>query len=166
MYTKQIPFKDFFDKPHNEPVYFNLTEREVLKLLGEFQTVFKWRESLQGPKRELSTEEVVEFYTAFEEILLSAYGKPSDDGLHFRKAGRYEFEESALFNACMIMFVTEPAETGKLIDGIMPKDMEELARKADANLAKAAAESGDEDLKKEIEQLRAQLKQQEAPAEA
>jgi hypothetical protein len=167
LYTKQVPFKDFFDKPRNATVNFNLTEREIFKLLAEFQAVFAWRDSMRGPERMLETQEVVDFYTAFEEILLSAYGNPSEDGLHFRKAGRYEFEESALFNACMVMFVTEPEETTKLIDGIMPSGMEEMVRKADANMAKAAEESNDDQLKAEILELRARIKQQEeGPAQA
>lgn len=154
MYTKQIPFKDFKDKPRNETVHFNLTEREVFKLLGEFKAVFEWHDSLRnGPNRELETEEVVAFYNSFEEILLSAYGVPSEDGLYFRKDNRYEFEQSAAFNACMVEFVSNPAETGKLLEQIMPKGMEEMVRKADASIAA----SGDEDLKAEIARLRAQL---------
>ena len=161
MYTKQIPFKDFNGKPRNMVVHFNLTEREVFKLLAELQQVMSWRDSLAGPPRDLETEEVVNFYNSFEEILLSAYGKPSEDGLYFRKGDRYDFEESALFNACMILFVTDPAETTKLIDGIMPKGMEEIVKKADASLALAASNSSDEELKAEIARLRAQISAQE-----
>lgn len=153
MYTKQVPFKDFNGKPRNETVHFNLTEREVFKLLGEFKAVFDWHDSLKGPQRELHTDEVVAFYNAFEEILLSAYGVPSEDGLHFRKGGRYDFEESAVFNACMVEFVSNPIETGKLLEQIMPKGMEEMVRKADASIAG----SSDEELKAEVARLRAQL---------
>jgi len=159
LYTKQIPFKDFKGNPRNHTVHFNLTEREVFKLLKEFKQVFDWRESIQSTDiRELDTAEVIEFYNAFEEILLSAWGVPSEDGLHFRKSGRYEFEESALFNACMVLFVTEPEETGRLIDGIMPKGMEEMVKKADANLdALGKSEASESELRREIERLRSQL---------
>lgn len=164
MYTKQIPFKDFFDKPKNATVHFNLTETEVFKLLREFQLVFNWRESMAGQElRELDTGEVIEFYTAFEEILLSAYGTPSADGLYFDKTDRYKFESSALFAATMVMFVTEPEETGKLIDGIMPKGLEDMVKKADANLAELAKKEGTStDVQRQIAELQAKLAQQEA----
>lgn len=159
MYTKQVPFKDFRDNPRNQTVSFNLTESEVFELIPEFQRVFKWRESIDVPEIiELDPEEVRDFYKDFKEILLTAYGVPSDDGQHFRKSGRYEFEESALFNACMMLFVTEPEETGKLIDGIMPKGMEDLVKKADANLAKLEKSPDTEDkLRREIAELRQQV---------
>lgn len=164
MYTKQIPFKDFLGNPRNETVHFNLTETEVFKLLVEFKAIFEWRDSLKGDVRELETEQVVEFYNSFENILLEAYGVPSPDGMYFRKGGRYDFEESALFNACMVEFVTNPEETTKLVDGLMPKDMENLVRKADDSLAEAAKNSSDEQLKAELNRLRAQLAEQQNPA--
>lgn len=157
MYKKEVEFKDFNNNPRKMTVTFNLTETEVFKLLNEFKTVFEWRNSLDGAQRDLGTAEVVEFYNAFENILLASYGVPSEDGLHFRKAGRYEFEESAVFNACMISFVTDPTETSKLIEGIMPKGMEEMIAKADANLVEAAANSNDAELKAEIARLRTQI---------
>ncbi len=157
MYTKKIPFKDFNDNPHNSVVHFNLTEREVLKNLVSLKTIIEWKDSMGGPDRELTTEEVVEFYNAFEDILLEAWGEPSADGLHFRKGGKYEFEESALFNACMVEFVTNPQETGSLLDGIMPKGMEDMVRKADANMIKAADDTDNEEIKAELARLRAQL---------
>jgi len=157
MYKKQVPFKDFNGKPHTTTVHFNLTEREIFKLMGEFQIVLDWFESMRGPERQLETAEVVNFYTAFEDILLAAYGIPSDDGFYFRKGGRYDFEESALFNACMVDFVSNPTEVGKLIEAIMPKGLEDLIKTADENLVRAAKETDDEDVQAQIQKLQAEL---------
>lgn len=162
MYTKQIPYKDFKNNPRTEPVHFNLTEREVFKLLVEFKIIFEWHESIKGPERALESEEVVEFYSAFEDVLLAAWGVPSDDGRHFRKGGRYDFEESALFNAAMVHFVEDPREANKLIEGIMPKGLEEMVKKADENTLKAISETKDEDVRAELERLRAQVNRQES----
>lgn len=165
MYTKTIPYKDFKDNARNETVHFNLTEREVFKLLVEFKTVFEWHESIKGPERTLESEEVVEFYSAFEDILLAAWGVPSDDGKHFRKGGRYDFEESALFNACMVFFVEDPRETNKMLEDLMPSGLEEMIKKADENTLRAISETKDEDVRAELERLRAQVNRQEsAPA--
>lgn len=159
MYTKLIPFKDFNNKPRNQQISLNLTEREVFKLLAEFQSVFKWRDSLQNEgDRELTTEEVVEFYNNLERILLNSWGELSDDGLHFRKGSRYDFEESALFNATMVLFVSDPSEANKMLDGLMPKGMEDIVKNMDANLEKIESENqSDAALQAEIVQLRAQL---------
>lgn len=158
MYTKTIPFKDFSGKPRNQPVHFNLSEREVFKLLPELQSVFKWMDTnKEADPRDLGTEEVRDFYNNFEDILLEAWGVPSEDGLHFRKGERYDFEESALFNATMFMFVNEPQETAKLLEGIMPEGLSEMVKKA--AVEDVAAVSGDraEDQQATISELRRQL---------
>jgi hypothetical protein len=147
-------------------VNFNLTTIQAMKLFREFKVILEWRDSLEGPERQLNPDEVMTFYTSFEEILLSAWGEPSADGLHFRKGGRYEFEESALFSATMMMFLTSPQEAMKLVDECFPKDMEELAKQADENTAKMLATSSDEELKAELVRLRKQLNQQEKTPEA
>lgn len=158
MYTKRIPFKDFRGNPHTEPVAFNLTEGEVIKLLKEFKVVMDWRDSLEGPDRELSVDEVLDFYNAFESILLSAWGEPSADGLYFRKDRRYDFEQSALFAACMNMFVSEPNEVSALIKGIMPTGMEDMIKKSMANMEKLSEDEGtSEALRSKVLQLQAQL---------
>ena len=157
MYKKSIPFKDFKDNPRTMEVQFNLTIPEVVKLMKEFKAVFDWQESMGGEPRDLDPTEVVEFYTNFEEILLTAYGKMSDDGLLFKKSGRYEFEESALFAATMVYFVTNPEECMKLIEGIMPKGMADIVKNADENLAQMAKEAGDDDLRAQVARLQAQL---------
>lgn len=164
MYIKKIPYKNFKGEPRNAEVAFNLTEREIFKLLPQLQAVFSWREvNTNSAERELVTEEVIEFYNHFEEILLSAWGEPSADGEHFRKAGRYDFEESALFNAAMLLFVTDPEETGRLLDGLMPSDMQETVKRADANFAKIAEnENLDDESKQKIAELQRQLAEAQA----
>ena len=158
MYTLTVPFKDYKGNQHNTPVSFNLDGREVFKMLPELKSVFDWLESHKDAEpRELSVEEVSKFYTDFESILLEAWGEMSEDGLHFRKGGKYEFEESALFNACMIKFVTEPQETVKLLEGVLPTELFDMVKNADANQLSAATVAKVSDQEAEILRLRAQL---------
>lgn len=159
MYTKKVPYKDFNGNPRNETVCLNLMETEVFKLMGELKLIANWRQSIQSDDiMELDTAEVVEFYTALENVLLAAYGVPKDDGRRFDKSGRYEFAESALFNAIMLMFVTDPSEATKMIDELMPKGLNELVQKADDNLIELAKNSSNNsDLQRQVEDLRAQL---------
>lgn len=157
MYTKTVPVKDLNDKPRNITVHFNLFEREVFKLLVELKYVFDWHENMKGELRELDPADVVEFYNNFEEIVLSGYGVPSADAMEFVKTDRYKFEDSVTFNAIMLMCVSDPTETLKLVEGMMPKGMDKLVKAADENLARAAKDMKDEDLAAEIARLRAQL---------
>lgn len=158
MYTAKIPFKDFNGKPRGAAsIQFNLTEREVFKLLLQFQAIFKWQDKLkENPDAETPTEEVITFYTNFEEIILASYGKLSDDGLYFRKDDRFNFEESAMFAAAMAYYVSDVRETTKLIDGLMPEGLADIVKKADESLAEMAKDPNTEaELRKEIERLRA-----------
>lgn len=140
MYNKLITFNDFFGKERKQEVHFNLTTHEVFKLLVEFQAIFTWTEQMEAadPEGETDTAEVIEFYNHIETIILEAYGVPSADGLHFRKGGVYDFKESALFHSCMEMFVAKPSDAQALVDGLMPKNLQEIVKSADAGLAELA----------------------------
>lgn len=158
MYTITVPFTDYRGKSRSMEVNFNLDAREVFKMLPELKSVFDWLETNRdSDPRELTTEEVSQFYTNFENILLEAYGEMSEDGLHFRKGGRYEFEESALFNACMVLFVTKPDQTVKMLEGILPKELFDMVKNADANQLSSATQSRIAEQEAEIARLRAQL---------
>lgn len=165
MYIKKLEFNDFFGKKREQEVHFNLTSHEVFKLLVEFQAIFEWTEKMKDrdPNGVTDTAEVIEFYNNVEEIILAAWGQPDPDGLHFRKGGVYDFKESALFHKCMQLFVEDPAEANKLVDGLMPKDLQEIVKKADANLA-ALAKSGEapDELQARLDALLAEKAAREA----
>jgi hypothetical protein len=158
-----VPFKDYNNKPRNIEVQFNLEVREVIKLLNEFNVVFAWQEAAKGDFKEYTTPEVVDFYNAFENILLSAWGEMTPDGLQFKKAGRYEFEESKLFAACMEIYISQPEETNKLVNGIMPEGMEELIKKSQGNMEDMKANPDTPpNIRAEIERLQALQAAEEA----
>lgn len=161
MYKLAVPYVDYKGKPRNTTVYFNLDGREVFRMLPQLKSVFEWMESNKNAEpRDLSVEEVSSFYTDFEHILLEAWGEMSEDGEHFRKGGKYDFEESALFNACMILFVTKPEETAKLLDGIMPKELFEMVKNADnEQLLAATTQANLSDKDAEIARLKAELEE-------
>lgn len=160
MYTVQIPFTDYKNKPQTKSVSFNLDTREVFKLLPEFLKVNKWMEENKkaAEERILPPEEVLDFYNSLEIIMLEAYGEVSDDGLYFRKSGRYEFEESAMFNACMMMFVKQPEEAAKMLDGLLPKELDEIVKNANPQDLARSAQIKAEDSQAEVERLRAELR--------
>lgn len=166
MYSKKVVFNDFFGKRREEEVFFNLTSHEVFKLLVEFQAIFAWTEKMKDrdPDGVTDTGEVIEFYNYVEQIILEAWGVPDPDGRYFRKGGVYDFKESALFHKCMQMFVEDPKQANELVDGLMPKDLQEIVKRADANLAELAksTDAGDQDLAARIAELQ-MLQAQQAP---
>lgn len=159
MYKKTIPFKDFNGKARNQLIHLNLSEREVMGLLAEFQSIFNWREAIKHRAiQELGADEVVEFYNNLETIILKAYGVPSEDGLYFDKDGVYKFEQSALFNAVMMSFVNEPEEATKMIDELMPKDLAKLVENADERIEKIASnKETPSHMRDELEQMRKEM---------
>ncbi len=168
MYTKVIPHKNFRGKVRNQEVNFNLTEHEVLKLLVEFKTIFDWQERVEKRDKdeETPTEEVMEFYNNFEEILLTAWGELDESGDHFHKGGRYEFRESSVFHAAMKLFLEDQGEANKLINGLMPEGLQDLVKSADANLALLAKSEGEGSAAVDAEVARLQAELAAARAEA
>lgn len=166
MYKKSIPYKDLNGKPCNETIHLHLFEREVLRLLVQFNAIIEWRKRMEEGEeiRNLDPAEVVEFYTNLEEILLEAWGIPSSDGKTFRKAGKWDFQESALFNATMMLFVSDPIEANAMVDALLPKGLADLAAKAESNLD-TISESGTPEQKAEIARLRAELAAAQGDAE-
>lgn len=168
MYTKTIPFHDYNGKPRNMPVHFQLETRDVFKVLTELNSIFEWRDSLSAKPRELTSEEMTEFFNNFETVLLQAWGEPSEDGLEFNRLDRYKFEQSKLFSATMDMFLTDIAEVTKMLEQIMPKGMEDMVRKQADSLEKMQRELKDdapaetrEALEREIAKLREQIESSE-----
>jgi hypothetical protein len=159
LYTKKLAFKDFKDRPQNMVLHFNLTERQVFTLLVEFQAIMRWRDEIMAdPEGQTPTEEVVEFYNNLETILLESYGKPSDDGLYFDHPDQFRFKDSAMFNEIMVQFVSDPTQATELLDGLLPKGLQDMVKKADANIAELAKNPNtDSELRAELERLRARV---------
>lgn len=156
MYTVKVPYKNYKKQPQNKEVTFNLEVHEIAGLFVEFKAVSDWLESNKsGEVRILDPQEVVTFYGAIKTIMLEAWGQLSEDGEHFRKSGRYDFEESKLFAACMDLFITDPSEAVKLFDGLLPENMVAMVEKTSSNLDAIENPSNEvEQLKREVARLR------------
>lgn len=166
MYVKTIPYRTFSKnpKPKNGEIHLNLTIGEVAALLPEILAVNKWlTEQGKGEERVLSNEDVSEFYTQFENLLLEAWGVPEEDGEYFEKGGKFRFRASALFAGTMEFLITNPAEVAIAFSEMLPEGMEEIVNKQEAALAKLAAENvGDDEKTRQIEDLQRQLREAQA----
>lgn len=164
MYRIDIPYTDYNGKAKRKNLTFNLDVREVFSKLVQLRAVFDWlkdnKEAVE--ERSLSTEEVVEFYNNLEAVILEAYGEMTADGERFVKTGRYEFEDSAAFNATMWMFVDRPNEAVKLLEGLLPKEMFEMVKNATPEQLAAAGVANAEANQTEIARLQAELEAERA----
>lgn len=158
MYEQTIQYKNYKGKLKNGTAYFNLDGREVFRMLPQLMSVFKWLDSNKAEEdvRDLTNEEVSNFYNELEELLLAGWGELSEDGETFRKSGKYDFQESALFNEIMMHFVFHPQDGIKLLVGMLPTDMfKQLQEMKPEQLA--AAVEGRADDRAEIARLEAEL---------
>lgn len=160
MYEQTIQYKNYLGKLKNGTAYFNLDAREVMGMLPQLMTVFQWLDSNKDEPgdepRSLTTQEVSEFYTDLEELLLQGWGEMSEDGELFRKSGKYDFQESALFNGVMMHFLFKPEEGIKLLEGMLPTEFFEQLKAMNPEQMAAAVE-GRADDKGEIARLKAEL---------
>lgn len=172
MYTVKVPHKNYKGKPRNPEISFDLSVHEFLKLLVEFKRIFEWQEEVakRDGTEETPTEEVVDFYTNFEEIILAAWGEMDDEGDHFRKGGVYDYRESSTHQEAMLMFLKDQQALNEMLQSLMPSGLEDLVKATEENLAalaKQAKAGGDKmpaGLESEVERIRRELAEAEARA--
>lgn len=160
MITKRIPFKDLNDKARNVTIHLHLDEIDFFRLFPEFHRVLSWRDSLMAETdvRTLNPEEVREFFTDLEEIILSAYGVPIDDGMGFDRDGKYHFRKMRAFNALMMEFLTDPGEANRILEALAPEGLADMVKKFEGNLdAAGKSEETPEQLRAKIQALQAQI---------
>lgn len=164
MYKLNVAYDDYAGRARRATLAFNLDTREIYKLLPELKSIFEWLQSVQPEgeeekldPRDLDTEEVRDFYNNLERIILDAWGEMSEDGEHFRKSGKFDFEESKAFSACMDLFVFQPQEAVKLVNALLPKDLFDKVKNASPEELAASTESKLSEKDEEIARLRRQI---------
>ena len=127
MLKRTIAYEDFNGEKQSDEAYFNLTKTELVRL--EIASKNGLAEDLMElTKSEDNKEELLAF---FEKLILSSYGKKSEDGKAFVKndAMRDEFKCSAMYDALLMDLVTDADLASSFIAGILPREMGEAAEK-------------------------------------
>ncbi len=126
-----ITYTTYNDETITEDFYFNLNKAELVQLQfnanGSYSNVME---------RIMNEREYKTLGEEFRNIILSAYGKKSDDGKQFRKSDaiREEFENSAAFAELYIDLISGGESATKFFTGILPKDLQGEAQKNAQNL--------------------------------
>jgi len=129
---KTITYEDFNGETVNEDFFFHLSKAELVELEMSHQGGLA--ESLQ---KIIADEDGKSIIAEFKNIILSAYGKRSEDGKRFVKNAtiREEFESSEAYSALFMELVTDADAAVEFINGIVPGNLgEETAKVTGADL--------------------------------
>jgi hypothetical protein len=123
---KTITYEDFNGETVSEDFFFHLSKAELVEL--ELSHEGGLSESL---KRIVDAEDGKGIIQEFKNIILTAYGKRSDDGRRFIKnqAMREEFESTEAYSALFIELVTNTDAAIEFVNGVIPAGMAEEANK-------------------------------------
>jgi len=126
MLKKTITYVNFNDEEVSEDFFFHLSKAELVELElsyhgGLTEQIRRIAESQDGKA----------IIAEFKNIILSAYGKRSDDGRQFIKnqAVRDEFESTEAYSALFMELVTDAEKAAEFVRGVIPKDLAEEAAK-------------------------------------
>ena len=126
-----ITYTTYNDETITEDFYFNLNKAELVQL--QFNANGSYSNFMERIMNERDYKTLGE---EFRNIILSAYGKKSDDGKQFRKSDaiREEFENSAAYAELYIELISDGESATKFFTGILPKDLQGEAQKNAQNL--------------------------------
>ena len=126
MLKKTITFKDFNDNEVSEDHHFHLSQAELVEL--EMSHKGGLSDALQ---KIIDAEDGKAIMAEFKNIILSSYGKRSEDGRRFVKNQqlREEFESSEAYSALFMELILETDKAIEFVNGIVPGDLTEKVGK-------------------------------------
>lgn len=122
MLKKTITYEDFNGETVSEDFFFHLSKAELVEL------EMSHKEGLsEALKRIVAAEDNKSIVAEFKNIILTAYGKRSDDGKRFIKNQelRDEFQSTEAYSTLFMELVTETDKAIEFINGIIPAGMAE-----------------------------------------
>lgn len=141
MLKKTITYEDFNGETTSEDFFFHLSKAELIEL--EMSHEGGLSASLQ---KIVESQDGKAIIAEFKNIILSSYGKKSEDGRRFTKnqTMREEFESSEAYSTLFMELVTNTDSAIEFINGVIPKGMvEEAERVSQAPTLTAVAENSE-----------------------
>lgn len=129
MLCKEITYTGYDDVQRTEKFYFNLTKSEILEMnlttpggMGAMLTAIS------------AKKDIPDMIKNFKMIILKSYGVKSPDGRRFIKNAEIskEFEETPAYDQLFMELATNADAANAFIQGVMPADMREEIKKANA----------------------------------
>lgn len=128
MLKKTITYEDFNGETVSEDFFFHLSKAELVELEMSHKGGLS-----AALARIVAAEDAKSIIEEFKNIILSAYGKRSDDGRRFVKSQelREEFMSTEAYSTLFMELVTDTDAAIEFVNGVIPAGMaEEAARLA------------------------------------
>lgn len=142
MLKKTVTYEDFDGNIRTEDLYFFISKSELTEM--ELSTPGGFAAKLE---RISNAQDAGEIMKIFKEIILKAYGEKSPDGRAFIKKRNgvsvaEEFEQTPAYDALFTELLMNPDKASAFINGIMPKDLMDEAKKLDSQAKTSSLPSG------------------------
>ena len=120
MLKKTITYKDFNGEEVSEDFFFHLSKAELVELEMSHKGGLS-----AALERIVAAEDNQSIIAEFKNIILSSYGKRSEDGKRFIKTQemRDEFVSTEAYSTLFMELVTDTNAAVEFINGVIPQDM-------------------------------------------
>lgn len=129
MYSIKIPYEDYDGNPREEELFFHLNKAELLEMQSS------WDGGLDKILKKIVDEkDQKRMIEMFKMIILKSYGKKSLDGKRFMKTPEIteEFTQTEAYSELFMKLATDDKVAAEFINGIMPKNLIEEAKKLES----------------------------------
>ena len=126
MLKKTMTYVDYDGNERTEDFYFNLTKAELMEMtLSTSGGLDKYIERIT------KTQDSAKLIELFKEIIHKSNGIKSDDGKRFIKNKEIleEFIQTEAYSDLFTTLATDDNEAANFVNGIMPKELLEAAKK-------------------------------------
>lgn len=130
MLKKTITYESYDGVTYTEDFYFNLSRAELIKMeCGVKGGLSKKLEEIS------KSSDPTLIMPMFEDIILKAYGKKSDDGKRFIKSSEIseEFSQTEAYSELLMEFLSDSDSAADFFNGLLnvkPEELEEAKKKA------------------------------------
>ena len=131
MLKKTITYTDYNGVQRTEDHYFNLSKAELTEM--EVTTVGGFGEMI---KSIVNAKDAPSLMKIFKDMILKSYGEKSPDGKRFIKSEELStaFSQTEAYSELFMELMTSDDAAAAFINGIVPKDIADIAAKEAADL--------------------------------
>lgn len=136
MHKETITYNDYNGVERTEDFYFNLTEAELTEMeYGQSGGMTSAIEHI------IASQDLPTLIQYFKQIILKSYGEKSLDGKYFLKEDdeghklARKFTQTEAYSILYMKLATDDEAAANFVNGIMPKNVKELAEKKNLEIA-------------------------------
>lgn len=148
MIKKTIQYEDLDGNPTQEDYYFHLSKAEIIEL--EMSKDGGWTKFVQSI---VDAKDGATIVSLLKKIILTAYGKRSEDGKSFIKSedDRRAFEMSEAYSELFVELSMNADKAAEFMNGIVPKQVQLDAETIKSEVRRIESEMTKDDISSEAE---------------